>query len=464
MDYHNPRIAAFRFRVRCVLTLRHALQLALAWTMIWAAAVVALRVSGADFSFWWGLLGYLPAVAAAVWLANRCVPSRAVAMAILDRGGRLGGLLMTAGEMEIHGWRDRISNVPQPAVRFDARRHCLLLLCAIAFLAVAAMTPDKYLPSAETEPLQLGQQMQELSAKVEALKQEQILPPEKAQVLEKNLEQIRQEAAGNDPAKTLEALDHLEQSFSQAAEEAAESAQKRAQAAGRLEELADALQEAQDQMDPQQFSEAMSELNELAQQAAADNASLLDGLDGDLLDSLQQGNLSPEQLSQLSGALKNLKACDLKQIENLIKARLIDASELEKIEAAGECDGEALAAILVQCENAGQIANAINGDGLPGRGGVSRGRGDAAITWKDEASKEDIAFKEQTLTPAAIASLKESRLLGTSVGDPKSPQPGGASAGGALESAQAGGGSARTQLILPEHDKTVQKYFNREKK
>ena len=97
-------------------------------------------------------------------------------------------------------------------------------------------------------------------------------------------------------------------------------------------------------------------------------------------------------------------------------------------------------------------------------GRVNRGRGDAAMTWQQGVDKEDAAFKEKVLPPAAVASLKKSRLAGISVGDPTSAKPAGGSSGGALGSAQAGGGEARTQIILPEHEKTVQRYFNREKK
>jgi hypothetical protein len=102
--------------------------------------------------------------------------------------------------------------------------------------------------------------------------------------------------------------------------------------------------------------------------------------------------------------------------------------------------------------------------GLPGRGGVSRGRADAAMTWSQGAEKGDAEFKEKVLPPSAAASLKDSRLAGVSVGDPTAKEPGGGSSGGVLGSARAGGGEARSQLILPEHRKSVQRYFEREKK
>ena len=83
---------------------------------------------------------------------------------------------------------------------------------------------------------------------------------EKAKAIEKDLDRLRQEAVGKDPAKTMEALDHLEQSFSKSAAEAAESVIKQAEKASQVQDLAEALQAAQGQMDPKKCSEAMKEL------------------------------------------------------------------------------------------------------------------------------------------------------------------------------------------------------------
>ncbi len=146
----------------------------------------------------------------------------------------------------------------------------------------------------------------------------------------------------------------------------------------------------------------------------------------------------------------------------MVKARLVDAGELALCEKAGELDPEGLIAVLG--EDGKESADSPDGDGLPGRGGLNRGRGDAAMTWQQGVGKEDAAFKEKVLPPAAMASLKKSRLVGVSSGDPTAKKSAGGSSGGALAAAQAGGGEARTQTILPEHEKTVERYFSREKK
>ncbi len=70
-------------------------------------------------------------------------------------------------------------------------------------------------------------------------------------------------------------------------------------------------------------------------------------------------------------------------------------------------------------------------------------------------------FKEETLPEAAVASLKRSQVLAVSRGKPGNEPPGGPAGSGALENATAGGGSANTQVILPRHRGTVERYFDR---
>ena len=84
------------------------------------------------------------------------------------------------------------------------------------------------------------------------------------------------------------------------------------------------------------------------------------------------------------------------------------------------------------------------------------------MTWKDGANRDDMKFQEKVLPPGSLAALKDSRLQGISISDPKAAEPSEASAGGSLDAAAAGRGSARTQVILPEHRKVIQRYFARE--
>lgn len=464
-DPQAKQIADFRLRVCSLLALHECLRLCFGWIMLWATAVVALRaVFHTDrLTLLWGFVGLLVAVAAGVVLAVRRAPPSNAIRAALDRHSRMGGLLMAAGDTEIGRWREQIVEVPLPKLTWRAGRQGKLLAASLLFLAASFLTPNRYLPTADAS-LQIDGAMQKLADKLQVLQQEQILAPEKAQVLEKNLNRVRHEAEANDPAKTMEALDHLEQSFSKAAAEAAESAIKQTETATRAGELAGALEAARDKMDPKTCGEAMKELARLAEQAAAENQALAEGLSEELKNAGQLGNLSDDQLRKLSKLLKNCKQCQRDKLMKLIDAQLIDAGQLILCDRAGEDDPEALIACLCEGQD-GDLAIALECDnGLPGRGGISRGRGDAAMTWQKDVEKGDAAFKEKVLPPAGVASLKQSRLAGVSVGDPTAAKPSGGSTGGALQAAQAGGGEAHAQTILPEHEKTVQRYFNREKK
>jgi hypothetical protein len=98
---------------------------------------------------------------------------------------------------------------------------------------------------------------------------------------------------------------------------------------------------------------------------------------------------------------------------------------------------------------------------LPGRGGIDEGGGPVPLTFGPESDRDGTKFKQLTLPPADLAALKESVLAGVGKTDPKPDKPGEASQPGALRGANAGGGSANTQVILPRHRKTVEKFFDR---
>jgi hypothetical protein len=466
-DPHAREIAKLRLRIVRVLTMRNSLQFFFAWIMVWAVAVVGLRAifRVAPAELLWGSLGLVLAFLIAFLLADRQTPSTERLRATLDRHGELGGLLMSAGDGEIGSWNEHISQVPLPVVRWRSGRQWKLLLMSAAFLGAAFLMPDAYLPAANENTLEIGGEMQKLTEKMEVLKEQEILPPEKAATLEKDLERIRQEALGKDPAKTLEALDHLEQSFNKAAAEAAESAVKQMEKADQAQKLAEALEKSQDQMDPKQFGDAMQEMAQMAAQAAAENEMLGDKLSDELKEACKQGKLSEQQLKELAESLKKCSASQRAKLGKMVRAKLIDGGEISLCDKEG-CNSDELAAMLCECKNGQQLGDALstleNGD--PGRGGISRGRGDAAMTWSEGAEQGDAAFKEKVLPPASVASLKESQLAGMSVGDPTSKEETAGSTGGVLDKSTSGGGESRTQVILPEHKKTIQRYFERERK
>ena len=476
---------AFRRRLGCVLAVREGLRFTFAWNMFWAGAVVALRgVWLVDrWLLLWGAVGLAAAAAAAAIIALRKLPAPAVIRAVLDRHGRLGGLLMADGDVDVASWTSRIERVPAPALGWRYRRPLTLWVASAAFVVVAFLMPDRTL-STGGNSLQIGGDVRKLADQLQVLTREQIVPPEKAKVLEKDLERVREDAKGNDPAKTMEAMDNLAQSFRKTAGEAAESAIRQTETLSREQQLAKALDKAmktpEAEKEPKKLKEAMQALAKMTAQSAEENKALSNCLPGGLKDACGKGELSEKQLEELPKDLSEAAEGEEAEVARLADAGLVDADDLERCKAAGEeLDATELAAALCKCQGGlpcdeadlAAFLSGLNYDtselkelGRPGRGGLTRGPAPAAMTWTEGADKDGAEFKAKVLARGAVHSLKDSRLVRISGGAPGGGQPGGESSGGALNAAQAGGGEAQTQLILPEHEKAIQRYFERGKK
>ena len=464
MTDHQRVIANTRARIGAILGLRTAVAVLSAWLLVWGTTVLVLR--GALLVSWqpllWGLVGVVAAgIVGAVVAVRRC-PSADTVRAMLDCHWRCGGLLMAAGDADTGNWPIKMPSAFKPSVRWHGGRSCGILLCCTGFLLASFLVPVRFLNELGAHQLRVGADVEKLAKKVELLKEEKILPPERAKSLELALEQLQHDASGSDPAKTWEAMDHLEESVAKASAEAAEDAARDAEKAARAEELAAALDKSQGQMDPHDLGEAMKILAQDVERATEEDALLADELSKELQGECENGSLDAEQLGELAQALGKCKACDLAKLRKLAAARLIDGALLEQIEGQCEIDPDALAELLCKCNGSLALCECLAQCNKPGRGGVNRGRGDAAMTWTDGTNRDDVAFKEKVLSPGAVASLKDSRLQGVSVGDPTADKPSEASAGGSLDVSTAGRGSARTQVILPEHKKVIQRYFARE--
>lgn len=463
-DYQRV-IEKLRFRIGLFLALRTAVTVLSVWLLAWGLTVLTLR--GA-FSvpygplLLWGMAGVVVAIATGIVVAVRSAPPESTIRAMLDNHWQCGGLLMTTAEMKNENWPITIPVTPQPKISWNGGKQLGILLCCATFLVASFLVPARVMGTFQSERLIVDSEVKKVAEKIELLKEEKILPPERAESLEQALERLKQEAVGNDPAKTWEALDHLEDAIAKAGAEAAELASREARKAAGAEELAAALDLAKNQMAPLDLKEAMELLARNVKAAAEENALLSEELTEELLEQLKKGELSPEQLKELAQKLGNCKACDLGTLKKLADAKLIDPSMLKKLE--GECEGnpKELAELLAQCRDAKSLKELLAQCQMPGRGGVTRGRGDAAMTWTDGSNTDDVKFKEKVLPPGGFTSLKESQLLGLSTADPTAKEPVSTTSGGALSTDNAGRGSARTQVILPEHKKVIQRYFERD--
>ncbi len=120
--------------------------------------------------------------------------------------------------------------------------------------------------------------------------------------------------------------------------------------------------------------------------------------------------------------------------------------------AAGECTGTGA------CQSAG--ASATLAGGKPGQGGITRGRGDAELTFGEESSEFAERFRPHALPPGRILDADSSTLLGVSSTTPTVAPVLESAAGGS--SSAAGGEAAWKRRLSPAHRDAVRSFFSRE--
>ena len=97
----------------------------------------------------------------------------------------------------------------------------------------------------------------------------------------------------------------------------------------------------------------------------------------------------------------------------------------------------------------------------PGKGGVSRGRGDAEMTWGEESPGDTSKFEANTLPDARYADPENSQIVGLGAAapnvDPQAEAPG----AGAIEASS--GQSAWRRRLAPHHRDAVRTWFGTDK-
>src|SRR5262245_65119075 len=141
---------------------------------------------------------------------------------MLDDRDDCGGLLMAGADADLGAWRT--PEITLPRLRWRKARAFGLLAASSAFVLISLLAPVRFAATGASRPMDVGREVENLSAQIEALKEAQVIEEAKAEALEQKLDQLGQEALGEDPAKTWEALDHLNDAVEKAAKEAAEAA------------------------------------------------------------------------------------------------------------------------------------------------------------------------------------------------------------------------------------------------
>jgi hypothetical protein len=452
-------VRRFRERLAFLYTLRNSLIALAFWGAVYGVVVLAARsfFHVERLPLLWGLASLPAVLAVAAVLAWRSLPSSSAVRALVDSHGRCGGLVVASEEVPLGNWSRNQREPDAPLPQWNASPSIALCAVGPVFLLAAFLMPAS-LVQADSK-LDVGRDVERMEEQIAAMKEEKILDAKRAQAMKAELDDIRRNASGRDPVKTLEALDSMQARLNHAAQKEAEDAIQHMENLDRAEMLADALAGRGDKLNDPQLAEAMLHLDALVRKAAAEDKLIATHLDPELMDALKKGKkLSAEQLKKLAKALKDGKLSTAGKMARLVKARLIDADQLGKLENAEKGNLAALAAYLKE--------NSVDGADIllefeVDKGGVDDGPGAAKLRFGDESSDFGAKFLDKELPPADLEKLAGSDLEGVSSAVPKVNTDPTRGPAGALAGSKSGGGSSADQKLLPRHRAAVKRFFDR---
>lgn len=421
------------------------------------------------------LLGLAMGVLVATRRALRRLPSPGSLLAALDERGGAGGLLSAAGDgVALNGW-PLPAPARTPAVRWRWQPVGYTCVGALAFLAGAVWLPVPTSTGTALQRLQADETAAALREQLDALADEHLASAEELQAWRDQLQIALASADGKDPVKTWEALDYLGNALDDKASEALQGAQDWSAALAAAETASATLESLAERgaMEPAEQARAVGLVADALRQAAAEaEMALSPELEKALnraLEAASAQELTPEQVRRLQELLRQQReACQLSP-ERLARLRCLTPEELQALlDAQKACEGgagdpEALAAALCALPGGTPVSAegllAACAEGSPGNGGISRGRGDAALTWSGHTERGAERFREESLSAAGQLDLAQSQVRGVSYAAP-TEKTGVVLEGGVLPAA-GGTSRARIQIVLPRHRAAVEAYFGR---
>lgn len=356
--------------------------------------------------------------------------SEAAALADSLSGGH--GLLLAELEQRDPSWYDSpmleaAVNVELPRLR--PWRKLAPLGVAAVFLAAALAIPQRV---AVTGNDLLAEEIAgNLAATLQDLKQQSLVTPEEEQRLEEEIERLRRAAQQRVDASSWEAADAL-----------------REQLLADVSKKSDALKWAEQSLERYSAAAAAGASAASRETSAAELAKALEAI--------AKSGLLAGAPADLQGLLKAGKlptdAASMQQLSAALGKYLAETNGRFRALAAGRGGSGKFDVSQFPLESSGDSES-------PGRGGVTRGRADAELTWGKESAPFD-KFKERPLPPGAPRSPDDWAPVVELPGAPDSAATVSTAAAARNYGASAGQ-SAWRRTLAPRHRSAVKNYFDK---
>lgn len=391
---------------------------------------------------------------------RRYMPSLNDCLALLDAHNSAGGLIMCHDMAGAQDWSPQIKKQPQ------INRHKTLkpwfVVGALLFALPVALLPERHFTQVAPRTFGMQSLVEKATQQVSLIEEKQLLPEPLLTTLTNQLTRISENSDGHDPARILEALDHIQQELKEAAATEAEKKGNELTNMAIAEALTSQMLEHYEEW-AKKAEQAQAIMSALQQFLA--EAKLPSNLSSNLLQLTSSTiQLDPATLAQLSKMISKEMLDNLTQLQQLQDMKLIDGNQCR----SGNCQGGSctnymcatgnLAQLLQDSDNATAMSLAAM-CGLPGAGGISEGGGPSPMTWGEASSYDGVKFTDERFAAANMPDFEKAELTGLSASTPEVPAEAAATGSGALTTSQDATGSASQNIILPHHRQTVSRYF-----
>ncbi len=396
------------------------------------------------------LLLFLAAVPVWSWFSiQKRQFSHEEATALLDQKLSAGGLLMTLSEAPDEEWARRLPQVEElwrnSLPRIRPKRFVSMTAVPCIFALLTCLVPIREFSEVMAKPREVSRETtEELESMLETLEEAEILDEKEKEELKQELEQFIQETKDqpltHEQWETADSLRQQMQLSWQKNERSLESASAAIEEL--LSEMANQGELSAEQLE--QLESALGEnLSSLASKACnGECPGMSESLKKALENAAKSGKLGlPEDGAAREKMLNELKEHLKSESERLAKQR-------------SECKG--------LCQGDGNGQGDCQGEGnKPGKGGISRGRGDAAMVWGEESDLSNTKFKEVVLPPGTLEDPSD-EVQGITYREPEVKPADSAARNPLRDSDPAAGKATWNRKLSPKHRDVVRKFFNSE--